>query len=790
MALITRDLIRTKTETKAMKGNQMIRIALGAALVLAALHVHAAQTSLNKISIVIAPGSEEFATAAKVLSEEIQKRTGIAWSIAATQGTQGSIVFVSANPEDTVGEEGFKISTGEGNPPSITISAQGRRGAIFAVGYLLRTLDWSKGRVSLSSPINVTQVPEYAIRGHQLGYRAQANSYDAWDEKTFDQYIRELAFFGTNCVENIPFQDERPTPIMPLSRPEMNRAMARICDKYDVDYWVWTPADFDLKDAEKRAAALKFHEAFYKDCPRLDAIFFPGGDPGDNHPKEVMPFLEELSKILPKYHPNAKIWMSLQGFEGEKQEYFFKWLDEHKPEWLGGLVAGPGSPPLPELRARLDARYKLRDYPDITHVVRCQYPELNLDQVFALTAGRESINPRPLFYAQVFAETAPHTDGFLSYSDGCHDDVNKALWSGLAWNSKQDPRTLLVDYARCFFDPASAGKIADGILALEQNWQGALRDNTRVPETLAHWQKLEKSHPSLKGDWRWQMLLTRAYYDAYQRERLIRETALEQEACEALVPTDGLLPAEAMKNAIAILARPDTDPVRPDLRRRLVEFFDDLYTTIKFQSSVERYHAIHPQRACMLDFMDYPLNNRWWLEDEFHKVSTLPTLEGRWERLQELRTWQNPGPGSFYDNIGNLAESPRVVRSPERKGDSGSYWWWDNGMSRLRLSWLVTGTPGSLEYTNLDPGATYRVRFTGFGDLKPVADGQKLEATYYETEAHTFKEFPVPAELVKDGKLSVTFEDVTLEGVNWRLQPRLSEAWLLKNATPLAKSRK
>jgi hypothetical protein len=768
----------------------MIRTVLIVSLALASFHVHASQASLNKITIVVAPGSEEFAISAQVLSEEITKRTGIAWPVAGAPGAQGSIAFVPATPEDAVGEEGFKISTAEGAPPRITVAAAGRRGALFGVGHLLRTLDWSKGRVLLAAPINTTQVPQYAIRGHQLGYRAQANSYDAWDEMTFDQYIREMAFFGTNCVENIPFQDERPTPIMPLSRPEMNRVMAKICDKYDVDYWVWTPADFDLKDTAKRAAALEFHESFYKDCPRLDAIFFPGGDPGDNHPSDVMPFLEDLSRILPKYHPDAKIWMSLQGFEGEKQEYFFEWLDEHKPEWLGGVVAGPGSPPLPDLRARLDARYKLRDYPDITHVVRCQYPELNFDQVFALTAGREPINPRPLFYADVFAKTAPHTDGFLSYSDGCHDDVNKAIWSGLGWNSNQEPRALLVDYARCFFSPASAEKIADGILALEQNWQGALRDNAGVPATLAAWQKLEKSRPELKGDWRWQMLLARAYYDAYQRERLAYESALEQEAFAALALKEGLLPTDAMKAAEAILERAVTEPVRQDLRNRLFRLFDDLYTTIKFQSSVEKYYAIHPQRACMLDFMDYPLNNRFWLEDEFHKVSTLPTLEGRWARLDALGTWENAGPGSFYDDIGNVAESPRVVRHPERQGDSGSYWWWDNGMSRLRLSWLVSGTPGSLEYADLDPGATYILRFSGFGELKPRADGQELTASYYETEAPALKEFPVPAELVKDGKLSVTFDDNRLEGVNWRFQPRLAEAWLLKNSKPMVKAEK
>lgn len=758
-----------------MSGNvSWTAVFVGMALVMGTVQ---AQTRLEKISV-IAEDSEAFDVPVQVLIEEVAKRTGIWWPVSSGAGVLGSITFRSATPSDSVTPEGFRISTEVGDVPRITVIATDRLGALFAVGYLLRTLDWSKGRVAMTQAVNTTQSPDYAIRGHQLGYRAQANSYDAWDEKTYDQYIRELTFFGANCVENIPFQDERPTPIMPLARPEMNRVMSAICDKYDVDYWVWTPADFDLTDAAKRAASLKFHEAFYKDCPRLDAIFFPGGDPGNNHPREVMPFLDDLSGILHEHHPKAKIWLSLQGFEGEKTEYFFNWLSEHTPEWLGGLVAGPGSPPLPELRARLDQRYLLRDYPDITHVVRCQYPELNLDQVFALTAGREPINPRPVFYAGIFADTAPHTNGFLSYSDGCHDDVNKVIWSALSWDSDQQPRSILVEYARCFFGSADAEKIADGILALEKNWDGALRDNNGVPATLERWQGLETAHAELHDNWRWQMLLLRAYYDAYQRERLARESALELEACSELAQKKGRYPTEAMNAALRLLLRAQAEPVRPDLRTRILELFDELYMSIKFQSSVEKYHAIHPQRACMLDFLDIPLNNRFWLEDEFHKVLTIPTLEGRWERLEQLRTWESPGLGCFYDDIGNSARSPHATGST----DTSSFWWLDNGMSRLRLSWLVTGLPGSLDYNNLDPNATYVLRFCGFGELKPRADGQALEATRYETEANTMKEFPVPQHLLKDGKLSITFDSVYLEGVNWRHQPRLAEAWLLKSA--------
>ena len=42
--------------------------------------------------------------------------------------------------------------------------------------------------------------PFYLIRGHQLGYRARANSYDGWDKKQYEQYIRELVIFGANSI--------------------------------------------------------------------------------------------------------------------------------------------------------------------------------------------------------------------------------------------------------------------------------------------------------------------------------------------------------------------------------------------------------------------------------------------------------------------------------------------------------------------------------------------------------------------------------------------------------------
>ena len=66
---------------------------------------------------------------------------------------------------------------------------------------------------ALPESLDIATSPAYPIRGHQLGYRARANSYDAWDAEKYQQYIRELMLFGTNCIENIPFEDSQSSPV-------------------------------------------------------------------------------------------------------------------------------------------------------------------------------------------------------------------------------------------------------------------------------------------------------------------------------------------------------------------------------------------------------------------------------------------------------------------------------------------------------------------------------------------------------------------------------------------------
>ena len=743
--------------------------------------------------------------AATVLVEEIEKRTGLSLATSTDWPAEKTVIAITSQTEvpswgrDTPVRaekdlpekrpDGYRLCVDNASNVVWVLGADAR-GALYGVGALLRHLDWEEGKARLPSSLDVATAPAYPIRGHQLGYRPQANSWDAWDVDRFDRYIRELTFFGINSVENIPFHDDREEPLMKVPRREMNRKMSEICERYGLDYWVWTPADYDLSKSDERAQALDKHEDLYGDCKELTGVFFPGGDPGNNPPELVLPFLKDIAKRLLPIHPDARVWLSLQWFDREQIEYIIDYLEKESPDWLGGLVAGPSAPPIPLVRGILPKKYKYRLYPDITHNKICQYPVPWWDQAYALTLGREAINPRPAQYATIHNWFAPYSDGFISYSDGVHDDVNKAVWSALSWDPEINVREILVEYARVFFGPSVAEEAADGILALEKNWRGALMDNGSVEGTRLHWQQLEKKMPHLEADWRWQMCLVRAYYDAYVRRRLVNETRLEDDANALLAECEKMGADTAMARAMEVLNRAVTSPVSQDLRARIEDLCEKLFQSCGLQTSVEKYHASGAERGAFLDFVDYPLNNRWWLEDEFERIRSLATEKEKCERLNLIAAWEHPGLGSYYDDIGNTAKSPHVLRSEEVFTEPGeeahpepTLWWWDDGKSRARLSWQSSmDWPLDVVYEGLDPDATYTVRLTGYGQSLLKMDGVRVEPTLDEgKEIGRFKEFPVSPEHLKDRKLVLTWDTPTdEEHLNWRQRSRVSEAWLLK----------
>ena len=247
-----------------------------------------------------------------------------------------------------------------------------------------------------------------------------------------------------------------------------------------------------------------------------------------------------------------------------------------------------------------------------------------------------------------------------------------------------------------------------------------------------------------------------------------------------------------MDRAAAILSRATADNCCPEWRKRIEALCDALFGSIRMQTSMAKHSASGYERGAVLDFVDYPLNNRWWLEDQFTAVRALPDEAARLRRLHTLATWTRPGPGSFYDDVGSVAASPHVLRgdslAPDdlRPDDPTPHFTWEGGPSRTRLSWLTSiRWPKGLVYQHLDPGAAYVVRLTVIkpaapGDVRLRIDGQSVEPSRPARERGDPVEFAVPPALLKDGAITLTFDEVDERGVNWRQYSRLVEAWVIR----------
>lgn len=732
-------------------------------------------------------------TAIRILKEEIAQRSNIQLKEADKIGNQPLIVLALSSEKELSGypvpintsalkpenrPEGYSLVLDPASGKKILwLIAADQRGIIFAIGQFLRTADLIKGKILFDKRDEIATSPKYPIRGHQIGYRNTANSWDAWTMEQYEKYLRELALFGTNSIENIPFHDGKVNPVMKYPRDVMNKRISEICHEYGLAHWDWIPADVDLSDPVKFKEEVARHEAYYKNCPYLDGIFFPGGDPGSNHPKDVMPFLKAITEKLKLYHPAATMWISLQGFSDDQVDYFYQYLEKNNPDWLTGVVTGPSSPDLAATRYRLPKKYQHRHYPDLTHTVRCQYPTLNWDQAFALTEGREVSNPQPSYYAKVHNRYAPFTDGFISYSDGVHDDVNKVIWSQMAWDPSRPVREVLVEYARFFFGTAVAESGADGILALERNWVGPTEENGGIEATYSFWKSLEAQHPELSKSWRWQLLVMRSNYDTYIKRRKAYEQNLEKEANDILLDAAKTGAAKAMQLALDKINKSDNEPVTNDLRTKIVNYCEALWQSIGLQTSVKKYQASGAERGAILDFIDYPLNNRWWLADEFKKIEKMPTEAEKIARLEVIAKWENPGPGSYYDNISDISKSSHVLTFSE---DGTDVAWWEGGLSRRRLSTQLFQNFPVLRYTDLDPNGRYLIRIAGYREALLRVDGERIAPTIYNKGYEEFKEFPLNPKYVSDGKIEVTFDQPEESTLNWREASKVSDVWLLK----------
>ena len=619
------------------------------------------RVDLSEAVIVTASKKTIAAKAADMLRDEVEKRTRIRLDIASKMpgkdraaivvGTAKELAKRSYQPGEffAVPEKADAyavwIDRSKRDAATVCLAGYDDRAVLYAAGRLLRELEMSRDRLELDSNFRVATAPKYPLRGHQVGYRPKTNAYDAWTIKIWEQYFRDMIVFGTNAVELIPprSDDDSDSPHFPLPKMQMMIEMSRLADEYGLDVWIWYPVvDDDNLDAKAIAKALKVREAVFKKLPRIDAIFVPGGDPGEVYPDQLFTLMERLKKVLNKYHPDAEMWVSPQGFDfdGDAPGYLKVFYEQiaKEPKWLDGVVFGPQvRDNLKVLREQLPKQYPIRRYPDITHCLDAQYSVPDWDPAYHVTLYREPINPRPMGYAKIFRDWDEYTVGFITYSEGVNDDVNKFIWACLGWDPEMKVEDILKEYSKYFISGRYAEKFADGLLGLERNWQGPLLTNVGVYETLKIFQQMEtKATPQEKLNWRFQLALYRAYYDAYTRRRLIYETELEEKAMDVLRNAEQLGSLRAMDKAEAILNKAQKEKVAADWRARTFEMAEALFQSIRMQLSVDRYQAKSTRRGANLDLIDEPLNDSKRIRKLFRKIRRLGDEDDRLAAIAQI----------------------------------------------------------------------------------------------------------------------------------------------------------
>ncbi len=774
--------------------------------------VSAAPLNLSQAVISAPPGLERLGQkAAQILAEEVEKRTGIRWQIVPRpESDHTPVIHLHILPPATPAHpaEGFQIST-QAEQTALTVSIRGNdaRGLLYGVGFLLRHLHMTRDNVLLPASLNIVTAPHYSLRGHQLGYRDKTNSYDGWDAPQWDRYMRELALFGTNAIELIPPRsDDRLDSVhFPLPPMTMMAAMSAVADDYGMDVWVWHPAlDDDYSRPEMVEFALAEWEAVYERLPRVDAILVPGGDPGNTRPRHLLPMLAQQKERIARFHPNIQLWISAQGFSDEWLDEFLTILRTEPLDWLTGVVYGPWCHmTIADFRRLIPARFPIRSYPDITHSLDCQHPVPDWDLAFALTEGRETINPRQADQQIIFRQMGADVIGFLTYSEGCNDDVNKFIWSGLGWDPQTDVAEILRQYSRLFIDARMADDFALGLLALERNWRGPLAVNTGVPTTLQQFQALERdASPALLKNWRFQQALYRAYYDAYTRSRLLYECGLEEEARDLLRSAPRLGALAAMHQAETTLNRAASQPIAAGWRTRIFQLAEALFQSVHMQLSVSLYYAQSETRGANLDGLDFPLNDAPWLRAEFQRIRGLNDEADRLAEIARLLNWCNPGPGGYYLVLSNAFDCPHLLDAGPYETDPGFYrtphrrfpYWKDP--RPIRRAWRgYTGClkdfPLRLHFPALDPRARYKVRVV----YSDTARGIKLRLSAVERatgeviEIHPWMvkpmppaplEFDIPPEATRRGELTLSLQrEAGLGGLG--AGHEISEIWIIKH---------
>ena len=731
-----------------------------------------------------------------VLAEEIFKRTGFDLkTVYKFPNNAGAVIAVGGNwlPSPPAialvagmqkpGSEGYRLAIKNTGKSLCAVIGADDRGVLYGVGKLLRLMHWSEGKLLLPLETTISDAPQFPIRGHQLAYRPKTNAYDAWSPAIFDQYIRELALFGANTIDILPpgTDDETTNDLMKYDPLEMMVTLSEIIHSYGLETGVWYPNMF-AEDIDEKSLAEEDAQRnkVFSRVPYIDHLFIPGGDPGRLFPNMLFAVSQRFITIAKKYHPAVKLWISPQTFcpsEAWSEEFYAELKKE--PDWLYGVTFAPWvRDNIDVLRKRTPKRYPIRNYADICHTLRCQYPVPKWDLTLALTLGREFVNPRPNDEKHIHNLYCKYMAGSVCYSEGINDDLNKFVWLDQEWNAKTPVKQTLVEYGRLFIASDATKEIAAGLLLLEDNLRGDFAQNPSVCKAWALWTGLEDRLSGFAlNNYRFELHLLRACFDYYQQQRLLYERSLEAQALKTLTGGNAANIDVCIEKARQILGKAQTQKILPELADKINHLADLLFEHIGAQLTVTRHQAAAWDRGAFVECLNIPLNDKRYILTQLDEAEKLKSpVEKAHAVTNNIVHRTDPGEGGFYDDFGSNISWQRLENHDNYKNDPGFFKTpllsflmppphdKDDKLN-VPLAWrqnvyTLYQTPLFINYDGLDPDAAYVIR-TVYGKYHPLhitlQAGENGDILIHDeifvNEPFVTAENPLPKAAYKDGNL-------------------------------------
>ena len=762
------------------------------------------------------------------------------------------------------GTEGFLLKK---NKDQNVVIAAGidQRGCLYATGELLRQIKIRNGILQIPEILEIRTAPAFEIRGTQVQQShiaLELAKVRPWSSKETQRVILDYALAGANIFSTgygPTFDFIKSYGLMTQGEFGPNTALGEIPKEWEAKESIGRPGYVCLSVPEGNQYMLEQCDKFFKDRPAFDLLKFWGGDGGGCECDRCKPYgrifiqtIEKMAAIVHKYHPETKVYFTNQKFQNDDDNAIFSYLQEKPSDWLWAWGYGPGSDATSwqpghrqthrmdlfrypgygpyslypkEILHQLPPNVKLLYYNEITHWKYAQhafvqmYPrpdkegnhpphwshdiyERRPDQFLTMVYNRLSFYACPQNYFRIFNDLMPYGVGDITHSSGHHDHFNQWMWQRLLWAPRTSLDEVIHDYCNTWFGPEAAPLMAKTLLLLEENLEE--QAGTPLPEKsgIKRYYDLVKQAGKLipkeimDQDWLWRMYMQKGVLDRYTQLSVAQQMRV-QTNIEKLIAAS-IKEGETKKGITEALSL--FDPAETEEMKSLKE-------EAKILS--DESNRLFGERNEGINNLKHDFIGLGWLKRQLERAKIADNTK-RDELLSMITNYENPGEGGFYDNLGTYNIAPHVVTGyPYDHGQPYVSQMLSEGNrpSQRSMSYTQNEDQGlTLHYSNVDPKATYKIRFTfvrpWFQDRYAMRMNQKSQSIFADDipiaknvelplQMSDFFTYDIPAQATADGELTIRLEraaDVAhgdrVSVEQWRNSggwgTLASEVWLIK----------